>query len=206
MPERGAWNMYLLPSLSRLLAKSYLGPTGNSANQQPYSCGQSLFSRLGALATRMSGPSSLASRRPVVQRVRHFYLDTRTLTRALLGITITHPQPVVKYFNGQGNVANVPPPFYPAIFTHGLFQELRTTGLEAKTKFGRPPSLFVIVLPENGNDIYTAVKQCVLRPAFIHTSDSIRSFGDCAVGNHSTRWIMFSIFFRWVLQPSVSRP
>jgi eukaryotic translation initiation factor 2C len=37
-------------------------------------------------------------------------------------------------------------------------------GVECKQKKGAPPNLIVVILPDGGNDIYTAVKQyvCVL--------------------------------------------
>ena len=33
--------------------------------------------------------------------------------------------------------------------------------MECAQKKGSPPTLIVVILPEGGNDIYTAVKQCV---------------------------------------------
>lgn len=41
--------------------------------------------------------------------------------------------------------------------------------MECAQKKGSPPSLIVVILPEGGNDIYTAVKQCVLSLASHHT-------------------------------------
>lgn len=41
-------------------------------------------------------------------------------------------------------------------------------GMECKQKKGAPPNLMVVILPEGGNDIYTAVKQFVIStPMFI---------------------------------------
>lgn len=34
--------------------------------------------------------------------------------------------------------------------------------MECKQKKGTPPNLMVVILPEGGNDIYTAVKQYVI--------------------------------------------
>lgn len=59
---------------------------------------------------------------------------------------ITMPDmPLVKYENGQGRIAD----------------QLRIAGVESAHRFGRGPSLIVVVLPEGGDDIYTAVKQYV---------------------------------------------
>jgi len=51
--------------------------------------------------------------------------------------------PVIKYPNAQGKIQD----------------HLREAGAEVNTKYGRPPNLVVVILPEGGNDIYTAVKQ-----------------------------------------------
>jgi len=53
--------------------------------------------------------------------------------------------PIVRYFNGQGRIRDL----------------LRDVGREVFTKLGGPPNLFVVVLPEGGNEIYTEVKQYV---------------------------------------------
>lgn len=45
-------------------------------------------------------------------------------------------------------------------------------GVECKQKKGAPPNLIVVILPEGGNDIYTAVKQCV-NPCFLLRSEFI---------------------------------
>ncbi|KAJ3505889.1 hypothetical protein NLJ89_g7177 [Agrocybe chaxingu] len=49
---------------------------------------------------------------------------------------------VLKYFNGQGRVRDL----------------LRSAGAEWISKAQKPPELFVVVLPEGGNEIYTEVK------------------------------------------------
>jgi len=41
-------------------------------------------------------------------------------------------------------------------------QQLKAVGGECKQRTGTPPNLIVVILPEGGNDIYTAVKQYVL--------------------------------------------
>jgi len=58
-----------------------------------------------------------------------------------VGITMEKTQ-ITRYFNGQGRVREL----------------LRSVGAECITKYGAPPSLFVVVLPEGGNEIYTEVK------------------------------------------------
>ena len=40
--------------------------------------------------------------------------------------------------------------------------------MECASKKGGPPTLIVVILPEGGNDIYTAVKQCVVSFASRH--------------------------------------
>ena len=43
--------------------------------------------------------------------------------------------------------------------TPPFIQQLMSVGIECKQKKGTPPNLIVVILPEGGNDIYTAVKQ-----------------------------------------------
>jgi eukaryotic translation initiation factor 2C len=52
------------------------------------------------------------------------------------------PTNIVRYVNGQGNIRD----------------QLRSVGSECIAKYQHPPNLYVIILPEGGNDIYTAVK------------------------------------------------
>jgi hypothetical protein len=56
------------------------------------------------------------------------------------------PTTFVRYVNGQGNIRD----------------QLRSIGSECFAKYQLPPNLYVVILPEGGNDIYTAVKQCVV--------------------------------------------
>ncbi|KAJ7878523.1 argonaute-like protein [Mycena olivaceomarginata] len=58
------------------------------------------------------------------------------------GITITDPAPVVRRINGQGNI----------------IQELQAAGAACYQQKKVPPTLFVVVIPEGGNDLYTIVK------------------------------------------------
>jgi len=46
-------------------------------------------------------------------------------------------------------------------------QQLKAVGIECKQKKGATPNLMVVILPEGGNDIYTAVKQFVIRMNFV---------------------------------------
>ncbi|GLB33868.1 putative argonaute family protein [Lyophyllum shimeji] len=50
--------------------------------------------------------------------------------------------PLVKWENGQGRIED----------------QLRAAGGEVNARHGAPPNLLVVVIPEGGNDIYTAVK------------------------------------------------
>jgi eukaryotic translation initiation factor 2C len=59
-----------------------------------------------------------------------------------VGITVEEPQPLVFWENGQGNIA----------------EQLKKAGKACLDRKGVPPTLIVVVLPEGGNDIYTAVK------------------------------------------------
>jgi eukaryotic translation initiation factor 2C len=59
-----------------------------------------------------------------------------------VGMTVTDNQPLIFWENGQGNIAD----------------QLRKAGKACFDQKGSPPNLIVVVLPEGGNDIYTAVK------------------------------------------------
>ncbi|KAL0949487.1 hypothetical protein HGRIS_009541 [Hohenbuehelia grisea] len=61
-----------------------------------------------------------------------------------VGITIGETDPTYKYENGQGRIAD----------------QLKSAGNECRIKHGGKvgPRLIVVILPEGGNDIYTAVK------------------------------------------------
>jgi len=59
-----------------------------------------------------------------------------------VGMSITDTQPLIFWENGQGNIA----------------EQLKKAGKACVDQKGGPPSLIVVVLPEGGNDIYTAVK------------------------------------------------
>ncbi|RDB22690.1 Protein argonaute-2 [Hypsizygus marmoreus] len=67
------------------------------------------------------------------------------LTASLQDVGIRLPQnytPLVKWENGQGRIED----------------QLRAAGGEVNARYGKPPNLVVVILPEGGNDIYTAVK------------------------------------------------
>jgi eukaryotic translation initiation factor 2C len=80
------------------------------------------------------------------------------------GITVRDPSPLISWQNGQGRIAEVRL-LSVLLFTHVLnpssLQQLMAVGVECKQKKGAPPNLIVVILPEGGNDIYTAVKQYV---------------------------------------------
>ncbi|KAJ7932831.1 argonaute-like protein [Mycena leptocephala] len=58
------------------------------------------------------------------------------------GMTVTDPVPIFRRVNGQGNIP----------------QDLQAAGAECFQQKKIPPTLFVVVLPEGGNDLYTIVK------------------------------------------------
>jgi len=53
--------------------------------------------------------------------------------------------PFISWENGQGKIAD----------------QLRAAGAKCAAKYNAGPNLIVVILPEGGNDIYTAVKQYV---------------------------------------------
>ncbi|KAI0314809.1 Piwi domain-containing protein [Amylostereum chailletii] len=67
-----------------------------------------------------------------------------------VGMGVAERPAVIKWEQGQGNI----------------IAQLRQAGSECNQKAGSPPSLIVVILPEGGNDIYSAVKH----------------FGDVAMG------------------------
>ncbi|KAK7020337.1 Piwi-domain-containing protein [Favolaschia claudopus] len=58
------------------------------------------------------------------------------------GITITDAVPIVRRVNGQGNIP----------------KDLQEAGTACFQQKKVPPALFVVILPEHGNDLYTIVK------------------------------------------------
>lgn len=60
----------------------------------------------------------------------------------VVGIQMPNRPAVVRYENGQGIIGD----------------QLRNAGMECKQKTGNLPNLIVVILPEGGNDIYSAVK------------------------------------------------
>ncbi|KIK94706.1 hypothetical protein PAXRUDRAFT_827744 [Paxillus rubicundulus Ve08.2h10] len=59
-----------------------------------------------------------------------------------VGMKVSDTAPLVTWQNGQGRIN----------------EQLRAAGNEVFQKTKQPPTLIVVVLPDNGNDIYTAVK------------------------------------------------
>ncbi|KAJ3501716.1 hypothetical protein NLJ89_g9216 [Agrocybe chaxingu] len=59
-----------------------------------------------------------------------------------VGMTVNHTEPPIFWENGSGNISGI----------------LRRAGGACKEKTGKPPTLIVVVLPEGGNQIYSAVK------------------------------------------------
>ncbi|KDR82147.1 hypothetical protein GALMADRAFT_222027 [Galerina marginata CBS 339.88] len=64
---------------------------------------------------------------------------------ASVGVQVATREPLIKYQHGQGSVE----------------AHLKAVGAECNARLGGFPSLLVVILPDGGNDIYTAVKQYV---------------------------------------------
>ncbi|GLB35650.1 putative argonaute family protein [Lyophyllum shimeji] len=69
------------------------------------------------------------------------FFQPKSIDRSV-GMVVKEEQPLIKWENGQGRIA----------------EQLRNAGAECARKNGGPPNLIVVVLPDGGNDIYTAVK------------------------------------------------
>ena len=73
-------------------------------------------------------------------------------------------------------------------------QQLKRAGKACYDKKGVPPGLIVVVLPEGGNDIYTAVKKWATYLPFVsfpHTLSSF-SFGDAVVSTTPCLFLLIS--------------
>ncbi|KAI0254712.1 argonaute-like protein [Lactifluus subvellereus] len=99
---------------------------------------------------RMLTPSSVAHWMVVIyERQQRFNEQTANqmandLVRACeaVGIHINHQPALIKWESGQGNIG----------------QQLRAAGGECQRRAKNLPNLIVVILPEGGNDIYSAVK------------------------------------------------
>ena len=109
-------------------------------------------------------------------------------------------QPLIFWENGQGNIADVWFFSWNADVTLLSFpQQLKKAGKACVDQKGSPPNLIVVVLPEGGNDIYTAVKKCAIYlPLGCIFSDWFFilsfSFGDVQVG---TITFFFFFYLKW---------
>jgi eukaryotic translation initiation factor 2C len=73
---------------------------------------------------------------------------------------VRDPNPLISWQNGQGRISEVRVhSVFMLVLTPSFIQQLMSVGIECKQKKGMPPNLIVVILPEGGNDIYTAVKQ-----------------------------------------------
>jgi len=70
-------------------------------------------------------------------------------------------QPLIFWENGHGNVIEVSDSYQniARCLSEIFFQQLKKNGHANFQRKKQPPSLIVVVLPEGGNHIYTAVKQ-----------------------------------------------
>jgi eukaryotic translation initiation factor 2C len=75
-----------------------------------------------------------------------------------VGITANPKPAVVKWESGQGNIDRVRH-LAAYIVNADLPQQLRAACEECQRKARAPPTLIVAVIPDGGNDIYTAIKQ-----------------------------------------------
>jgi eukaryotic translation initiation factor 2C len=77
-----------------------------------------------------------------------------------VGMAVNDETPFIKYLNGQGRIGEVSDFSLPLGLSRieRVMKQLRGAGAEVAQKKGSPPDLVVVVLPEGGNDIYTAVK------------------------------------------------
>ncbi len=79
-------------------------------------------------------------------------------------MTVTNPEPTFMLINGQSKITTVS---HGHFFSHTAYiylatQQLQAAGAECYATNNKvSPTLFVVVLPEGGNDIYTIVKQYV---------------------------------------------
>ncbi|KIJ70038.1 hypothetical protein HYDPIDRAFT_35479 [Hydnomerulius pinastri MD-312] len=76
------------------------------------------------------------------QQAAQDMINGLTQSCAAVALRVNDTNPLVTWQNGQGNIAD----------------QLRAAGNECFQKTKQRPTLIVVVLPENGNDIYTAVK------------------------------------------------
>lgn len=82
----------------------------------------------------------------------------------ITGITGLDGNPYIKYENGQGDIGAVCGCHDELHQLHDLLvwfyqQQLRSVGKTFFDKTKKFPQLIVVILPEAGTDIYTAVKQ-----------------------------------------------
>ena len=76
------------------------------------------------------------------------------------GMQIGDKNPIVRWENGQGNIAAVSETAAVTLFfTYISPQQIRAAGGECAKAKGGPPNLVVVILPDGGDDIYKAVKQ-----------------------------------------------
>lgn len=107
-------------------------------------------------------------------------------------MTIVDQQPLIFWENGQGNIADVWAFFwFETLLTLLSFpQQLKKAGKACVDQKGNPPTLIVVVLPEGGNDIYTAVKKWV-----VYLSSAYISSHRCLC------YGLVSETYRWVRSP-----
>ena len=80
-------------------------------------------------------------------------------------MTVSDTQPLIFWENGQGNIGDVCVFFFSCYIQDAdvtlltFPQHMRKAGKACLDQKGSPPNLIVVVLPEGGNEIYSAVKK-----------------------------------------------
>ena len=79
------------------------------------------------------------------------------------GMNVEDRQPQVFWENAHENIIEVSDNDRKSTgrLAEIIVQQLEKAYISAQQKKKQPPSLIVVILPEGGNHIYTAVKQCV---------------------------------------------
>ena len=118
------------------------------------------------------------------------------------GMTMTDTQPLIFWENGQGNIADVWFFFFSwnirdaDVTLLSSHQQLKKAGKACVDQKGSPPNLIVVVLPEGGNDIYTAVKKwAIYLPLACISSHRCLSYH---LVSGTYRWVQ-SLFFSFFI-------
>jgi hypothetical protein len=111
------------------------------------------------------------------------------------GIKIGIKEPLISWENGQGRIHDVRvltnrsryQPIHDDLAPP--LQQLRNLGMQCRQKHGGMPNLILVILPEGANDIYTAVKQCVILSLLMVSSDVCST---CSSALVTLRYVLLS--------------